>query len=123
MKKIHLKLSLLAMTGMLMGGTVMFTSCEKEESVVYAEDAADVSLELKAFKEAILVSAKLPHDFSLSKEESVSRNVSLLIDEARALIYATGVSQAELSKLCSNDADVVKYAMDIYLKESQKQFN
>ncbi|QEE49196.1 hypothetical protein FUA48_06260 [Flavobacterium alkalisoli] len=123
MKKIHLKLSLLLMTGVLMGGAAMLTSCEKEESVAYAEDAADVSLELKAFREAILVSAKLPHDFSLSKEESINRNVSLLIDEARALIYATGISQTELDKLCSNDADIVKYAMDIYLKESQKQFN
>lgn len=103
-----------------LGGSLMLASCEKDESGVNTEQSADISVQLKAFQQAM----KMAGSSSVhgeSKEAAATRRTSMMINDARALICATGVSQEELSKLCPSDKDVIKHALDIYIEQTNKK--
>jgi hypothetical protein len=103
-----------------LGGSLMLASCEKEESGVNTQQSADISVQLKAFHQA-MKTAGSSIVRGESKEAASVRRASIMINDARALIYATGVSQEEVSKLYPSDRDVIKHAMDIYIEQNQNK--
>lgn len=96
----------------------MLVSCEKEESDANVEQSADITVQLKAFQGAMKIAgSSIISDEG--KDAAAARRTAIVIKDARALIYATGVSQQELDKLYPLDKDVIKRAMDIYIEQTQ----
>lgn len=110
-KKYLLPLALVAMLG-----AGVFASCERDEGYVEPE-TRNLTLEVKAFEEAAKKAAL--YSSVSGNERLVSAKLSLMVKEAKELIYATGVSEHELSKLYRSDEAIVRQALDICVEQSK----
>lgn len=120
------KLSLVAILLISLGSTISITSCQDREDVQVVVAKIDNTSQMKAF-EGALKSLNSPTNIEANKKgrmssEKVFQNT--LIDEAKELIYTTGITpQQLLVKYGSDDAAIISEALQIHAKNANGNLN
>jgi hypothetical protein len=121
------KFSLVAILLISLGATITFTSCqEKEDPQVVVAAKIDNTRQMRAFEEA-LKSLNSKTNIEANKKgrmssEKVFQNT--LIDEAKELIYTTGVTSQQLTdKFGIDDAAIISEALKIHAKNANGNLN
>ncbi len=121
------KISLVAMLLVSLGATITFTSCqEKEDAQVVVAAKIDNTRQMRAFEEA-LKSLNNTMNIAANKKGRISSEKvfqNTLIDEAKELIYTTGITpQQLLAKYGSDDAAIISEALQIHAKNANGNLN